>query len=465
MCSMKFYPRQYQREAIQFILQHNACGVLLDIGMGKTVIALTAMQKLLYDYFVSPKILIVTSKVLAENIWIKELKKWDHLCELKYSIIMGKEKERNAAIRKPADIYITNAENISWFIQNDLWIFDTLILDEFYRCKNEKSKYFANLMQLRPRLKRIIGLTAMPIANELPDIWALAFLLDGGERLGRNKAGFCERYFFKEWRMVDKKYQLCKEAKRGAKEAIYDAIKDIFYCREANDLHIPCIYKDFCIEMSPSEYSKYYWLESNMLYPADDKSTDTHSSIEILSKLLQAANGIWTDDVQDKYVFHERKLAALNRIVQSGKGQRILVACWFLKDKECILKQYPEVSVLNSAECVKKWNQGEGNIGIINPASNEAKMQLAKGTDILVWYSLPWSLEIYKKLNARITDDKSNKIVIHIIMMATIEEKLLLLLRKKQMRQDEMLTCLSEMCEEGEADYECCSDNGDDLLG
>lgn len=426
---MEFIPRDYQREAIEFILQHKVCGILLDIRMGKTVIALTAMQKLLHDYFQESQILVITSKVLVQNVWIKELGKWDHLHKLKYSVVMGMEKERYAAINKKVDIYFINMENIGWLLRNNLWEFDTLILDEFYRCKNEKSNYFKDLLVLRSRVKRIIGLSAMPVANGLSDIWALCFLLDGGERLGRSKQGFCERYFFSEWRLVDRKYKLCREAKRGAKEAIYNAIKDIFYCRETDDLSSPCVYRDYCIEMSPSEYSKYFWLENNVLYPVD--SAETCNFLENMSKLLQAANGFWTDNLIGKYIFHERKLAALNQMVRAADGKRFLIAYLFSQDKEQLLKQYPDAVLLDSRIRVEQWNRGEGKIAIIHPASNEAQMQLNEGTDVLIWYSLPWSYEVYKKLNGHILEDKKTKAVVHIIMMGTIEEKLLLLLKKK----------------------------------
>jgi len=430
---MQFIPRDYQQEAIEFIIQHKYCGVLLDVGMGKTVTALTAMYTLLYDYFENLKILVITSKILAENIWIQEFAKWNHLNCMKYSIVMGKEKERHIALRKKADVYITNIEDFNWILKNGLWMFDVLILDEFYRCKNEKSRYFKNIVSIRKQVKRVIGLGNTLMMNELEDIWSLCFLLDGGERLGRNKQGFCDRYFFTEWKLKDTKWSPCREAKRGAEEVIHNEIKDIFYCKAVKEKVSGCVYKNVCVEMSPSEYSKYHWLEQSMNQSSHSETMKRKYSLEIISRLMQAANGIWSDGVQQKYFFHERKLEALNHILGGAESNRILIAYSFLQDKERIVDKYPEAVCIDSVDQVIRWNQGNNRIGIINIMSNAIKLSLEKGTDILVWYSLPWDYEKYGKLNSKIMGRKGKKIIIHLIMLGTIEERMFLLLRKKHM--------------------------------
>ena len=322
--------------------------------------------------------------------------------------------------------------------------FDTLILDDFHRCKNERGNLFEKIVGIRSCVKRVVGL--LTAINETIDIWSFCYILDGGKRLGKSKAGFCERYFFNEWRLIDGNYQLCREEKRGAKEAIYGEIKDIFFQCKTTESANTCIYKDVCIEMSPNEYSKYYWLEHRVKKHRGCKKGKY--SIETISILQQAANGIWIDSDDEKIVYHKRKLSALDLILKNAKGKRVLVSSWFVKDRENILKQYPRTLVIDSVENVNKWNRGEAELGVINPASNEAKLYLGKGTDVLVWYSLPWSYEIYKRMNARVVDHEKKKVIVHIIMMATIEEKMLLLLNNKKLKQEEMTKCLNEISEE-----------------
>lgn len=436
---MEFIPKDYQKEAVEFIITNSSCGIFLEAVMERTAIVLTALRELLYDYFRGNKVLIITSNILAKQVWCNSIKKWDNLEVLKYSHVTGTEKQRVHALKRNADIYLMNIENISWLVQCGLWTFDTLILDELEKYKNEKSSYFQKVLSLRPRLKYLIGVGTMPIDSKLEDLWAECYLLDGGIRLGKSKKGFLERYFFKNWEVVNDRYRLRIEAKNGAKEAMIKAVGDLIYCIDSQKDVSKKSPQDIYIEMSPVEYSKYHWLESKLM----NESVDVREkySFRRMMTLLRVANGIW-DEMNDGKYFHERKLNALDKFIKANGDKNILIACCFIQDREEIRKRYFSALYINSHNSVEQWNQNKYRIGVISPFSKEATEVLALGTDILIWYSLPWSYHAYERLNVNVNNEVKSSQIMRMIMLSTIEERVLLLLNRSSVERKEIMECL-----------------------
>lgn len=444
---MKFVPHDYQTYAIRFIEQNPVAAVLLEMGLGKTTITLTAIQNLMYDSFDVHKVLVIAPLRVAKNTWSAELEKWEHLKHLTYSVVVGTAEERKAALRRRADIYIINRENIQWLVEQGRFDFDMAVIDELSSFKNHQTKRFRALMKVRPRLKRIVGLTGTPSSNGLMDLFAEFRLLDMGERLGRFIGQFRNTYFQPNKRngMIVYSYKPLP----GAEDAIYEKISDITISMRATDhLKMPeLIMSEYTVEMSAYEKEKYMALKKEMILELPDGEVTASNAASLSSKLSQMANGAIYDDNKQSVQIHDRKLDVLEDIIESANGKPILVAYWFKHDlkriKERLYKLHIPFSTMDKSDSIQKWNNGELPVALIHPASAGHGLNLQSGGNYPVWFGLTWSLELYQQTNARLyrQGQKSATVVIqHIITKGTIDERILKALQDK----DEIQTTLLE---------------------
>ena len=399
---MKYCPHDYQAFATNFILDHPVCGLILDMGLGKSVITLTALWDLLLDRFDIGKVLIVAPKRVAEDTWPKELAKWDHLDGLSYSLVMGTEDQRRAALQKRAKLYIINRENVAWLVAKCPWQFDTLVLDELSSFKNSKAQRFRALKQVRPRVKRVIGLTGTPRPNSLLDLWPQMYLLDMGQRLGRFIGGYRERFFVPDKRNREIIYSY--KPREGAEEKIYELISDICISMKAVDhLNMPPIISNTIeVRMSLKEQGLYDEFQRNMVLQLEGEELDALNAAALSSKLTQMANGAVYGEDKRVFAIHDRKLDALEDLIEAANGQPLLVAYWFKHDLERIQKRFPATRVIDKPQDIDDWNAGKIPVALIHPASAGHGLNLQEGGSTVVWFGLTWSLELYQQLNARL---------------------------------------------------------------
>ena len=443
---MKYRPHDYQRYAIEYIKQHPVSAVLLDMGLGKTSICLTALHDLLTDDFESHRVLVIAPLRVARDTWPGEIQKWDHLADLSYSLAIGSEDERLRAFAKKADIYITNRENVQWLIEKSgiPFDFDTVVVDELSSFKNHQAKRFRSLLMVRPRIKRMIGLTGTPSANGLMDLWAEYRLLDMGQRLGRYITRYRLKYFQPDRRNAQVVYSY--RPLPGAEEEIYKAISDITISMRSTDyLQMPDkVMSEYPVYLSESEKEAYDNLKDNLIL--DDKEVTASNAGVLSMKLSQMANGAVYDDDGTSLEIHSRKLDALEDIVEAAAGKPILLAYWFKHDRQRIIQRLKSLNAvfrdLDSSESLKMWNRGELQVGLIHPASAGHGLNLQDGGNTIVWYGLTWSLELYQQTNARLwrQGQRASTVVIqHIITKGTIDERILKVLQNKEQVQDALI--------------------------
>lgn len=437
---MKYYPHDYQAFATNFILDHPVCGLILDMGLGKSVITLTALWDLLLDRFDIGRVLIVAPKRVAEDTWPKELAKWDHLNGLSYSLVMGTEDQRRAALQKRAKLYIVNRENVAWLVAKCPWQFDTLVLDELSSFKNSKAQRFRALKQVRPKVKRVIGLTGTPRPNSLLDLWPQMYLLDMGQRLGRFVGGYRERFFVPDKRNREIIYSY--KPREGAEEKIYELISDICISMKAVDhLNMPPIISNTIeVRMSPKEQGLYDDFQRNMVLQLEGEELDALNAAALSSKLTQMANGAVYGEDKRVFVIHDRKLDALEDLIESANGQPLLVAYWFKHDLERIQKRFPTTRMIDKPQDIDDWNAGKIPVALIHPASAGHGLNLQEGGSTVVWFGLTWSLELYQQLNARLwrQGQKHTVIIQHIVTAGTQDEDIMAALSRKDLGQKTM---------------------------
>lgn len=445
---MKFNPHRYQEHAINFIKSKPVSAILLDMGLGKTVITLTALFDLLFDSFDIHKILIVSPLRVAKDTWPKEIQKWDHLKTLKYSVVVGSEKERMTALYTPADIYIINRENLQWLIDESglPFNYDTVVIDELSSFKNGKAKRFKALLKVRPFVKRIIALTGTPASNGLMDLWAEFKVLDMGKRLGRFISNYRDAYFLPDKRNGQVIFSY--KPLPGAEEKIYKQISDITISMKANEyIKMPDLVSSECrVYLSEKEQEKYDELKAELVLNLPDGEITVANAATLCGKLSQMANGaIYSDDTKTISI-HDRKLDALEDIIEAANGKSILVAYWFKHDFERIKKRLDELKVvyekLDTEESIDNWNAGKVSVGLIHPASAGHGLNLQEGGSTLVWFGLTWSLELYQQTNARLYRQGQNSktvIIQHIITAGTIDEQILKALTNKDKTQSALI--------------------------
>lgn len=435
---MKYNAHDYQKFASDFILSHPACCLMLDMGLGKTVITLTALWDLLLDQFEVGRVLIIAPKRVAATTWPQEIGKWEHLKGITYAVVMGSEKERRAALMKPALVYIINRENVAWLVENGYFHFDMVIVDELSSFKSYQSKRFKALRKVRGQVKRIVGLTGTP--GNLMDLWAEIGLIDKGERLGRFITRYREAFF-----VPDKRNQMVifsYRPKEGAEEEIYERISDICVSMKAKDyLQMPdLVVSDVEVGMSELERKKYEQLKSDLVLPMDDGDIDAASAVGLSNKLLQMANGACYDENGKVRIIHDRKLDALEDLIEAANGKPVLIAYWFKHDRDRLIERFG-AEAIDKAEDIEKWNRGEIPVAIIHPASAGHGLNLQSGGNYLVWFGLTWSLELYQQCCARLYRQGQKQVVTiqHIVTKGTIDEDVLKALQKKDCTQEAIM--------------------------
>ena len=443
---MKYNPHDYQRYAAEFIITHPISALLLDMGLGKTSITLTAINDLLFDSFEVHKVLVVAPLRVARDTWSAEIEKWEHLKNLRYSVVIGTAQERISALSTPADIYIINRENIQWLVEESglPFDFDMAVIDELSSFKNHQSKRFRAFMKSRPKLKRIVGLTGTPAGNGLMDLFAEFKLLDMGERLGRLIGQYRNTYFQPDKRngMVIYSYKPLPNAERQ----IYDKISDITISMKAADhLKMPeLISAEYMVQLSENEKEKYDRLKKDLIFSTEDNEVTAANAASLSNKLSQMANGaVYSDDGETVHI-HDRKLDALEDIIESMNGRPLLVAYWFKHDLERIKKRF-EIREIKSSEDISDWNSGKIPVALIHPASAGHGLNLQSGGSTLVWFGLTWSLELYQQTNARLwrQGQTADTVVIqHIIAKSTIDEQIMKALKTKDITQAALITAV-----------------------
>lgn len=451
---MKFIPWNYQQYSINHIIDHKASGLFLDMGMGKTVSTLTAIDNLIFLGEVS-RVLVIAPLRVAEDTWSTEVEKWDHLKHLKISKILGTKKQRKEALFKDADIYVTNRENIDWLVTEryDSWIWDMVIIDELSSFKSSKAKRFRALKKVRPYFKRIVGLTGTPAPNSLIDLWPQIYLLDGGLRLGKTITGFKDRYFSPGRRNGYVVYNW--ELKEGAEEAIQNKISDICISMKADDyLDLPeRINNKVEISLSKKSLEIYKKLEKDLIIELGEEDITAANAAVLTNKLLQMANGAIYSESKEIVNIHDEKLGKLEEIIDTSNGKSVLVFYNFKHDynriSEMLTKKKITYQTLNDSEDIKKWNEGEIQVALLHPASAGHGLNLQYGGNIIVWFGLTWSLELYQQANARLHRQGQKEIVIihHLISKGTVDEDVMNALANKEVNQNMLLEAVKARLE------------------
>lgn len=439
---MQYNPHEYQKYATNFILEHPVAAVLLEMGLGKSVITLTAIYELMLNRFEVEKVLVIAPLRVARDTWPAEIEKWEHLKGLTYSVAIGTEAERLAALKRPAHLYLINRENVDWLITKSSLAFDydMVVIDELSSFKSYAAKRFKSLLKVRPRVKRMVGLTGTPSGNGLMDLWAEFRVLDMGQRLGRYITHYRNNFF-----VPDKRNQqmiFSYKPKPGAEEAIYKLISDITISMKSADfLKMPeCVINEVPVALSEKEWSVYHDLREDMVVALKDEEIDAVNAAALSGKLLQMANGAVYNEEKEVIRIHDRKLDALEDLIEGANGKPVLVAYWYNHDLQRI-KQRFSVREIKTSQDIKDWNNGEIPVAVIHPASAGQGLNIQFGGSTIIWFGLTWSLELYQQTNARLWRQGQNDTVVihHIIAKDTIDEDVMAALRKKEKIQSALI--------------------------
>ena len=448
---MKYMPHEYQVYATEYILNHPIAAVLLDMGLGKSVITLTAIFDLTLDSFLVRKVLVIAPLRVARDTWPAEIEKWDHLKGLKYTVAVGSEVQRKTALMKRAQVYIINRENVEWLISRSgiPFDFDMVVIDELSSFKSHQAKRFKSLMKVRPKVNRIVGLTGTPSSNGLMDLWAQYRLLDMGQRLGRFIGRYREDYF-----VPDKRNQqviFSYKPKPGAEEAIYRLISDITISMKGTDyLKLPeLVINEVDVKLSEKEMKTLDTMKRDLITTVKGEEITAANAAALSGKLLQMANGAVYDDQGTVLHIHDRKLDALEDLIEAANGKPVLIAYWFKHDLSRIQKRF-EVEVLSTSDSIKRWNDGEIPIAVIHPASAGHGLNLQAGGSTLVWFGLTWSLELYQQTNARLwrQGQKETVVIHHLISKGTIDERVMKALNDKNNTQSALIDAVKATLKE-----------------
>ena len=442
---MKYNPHEYQKYATEFILNHPVAAVLLEMGLGKSVITLTAIYELMLNRFEVGKVLVIAPLRVARDTWPAEIEKWDHLKGLTYSVVIGTESDRKAALRQKANLYLINRENVDWLITKSGYSFDydMVVIDELSSFKSASAKRFKSLLKVRPKIKRIVGLTGTPSSNGLMDLWAEFRLLDMGERLGRFITHYRNNFFVPDKR--NQQMVFSYKPRAGAEDAIYRLISDITISMKSADyLKMPkCLYNEVEVKLSDKECAVYDELRHEMVVTLGDEEIDASNAAALSGKLLQMANGAIYNDDREVFHIHDRKLDALEDLIEGANGKPVLVAYWFNHDLDRIKKRF-KVREIKTSKDIRDWNNGDIPIAVIHPASAGHGLNLQSGGSTLVWFGLTWSLELYQQTNARLwrQGQKETVVIHHIITKDTVDEDVMKALRLKEKTQDDLINAV-----------------------
>lgn len=446
---MIFKPHDYQERAIRRVVEEKHLGLFLDMGLGKTVITLTAINELIYDRFEVSRVLVIAPKRVAEDTWTREHKKWDHLKELKIAKVLGTASQRTGALNSDADIYVIGRDNVVWlvnyYLKKKQWPFDMVVIDELSSFKNPQAKRFRALRKTLGVTDRVVGLTGTPSPNGLMDLWAQLYLLDRGERLGKTIGYYRETYFTAGARNGYVVYRW--EPKRGAKELIEKKISDICVSMSASDyLKLPKRIDNIIpVKLTDREMALYKQMEEEQLLQIEESDIVALNPAAVMTKLLQIANGSVYNTDGEVVDIHNAKLEALLEILDTSDSP-VLVFYSFRHDLEKIMRAVPGARMLESTKDIQDWNDGRVQLLLAHPASVGYGLNLQDGGHTIVWYGLTWSLELYQQANARIYRQGQEKPVIihHLITEGTVDEQAMNALQRKDTSQAALLEALKE---------------------
>lgn len=450
---MKYQPHDYQAYATRFILEHPTAAVFLQMGLGKSVITLTAIHDLVFNLFEVRHVLVIAPLRVARDTWPSEIRKWDHLKGLTFSVAVGDERTRRAALSKDAHVYIINRENIQWLVEDSgiPFDYDMIVIDELSSFKSWQAKRFRSLLKVRPRVSRIVGLTGTPSSNGLMDLFAEFRVLDMGQRLGR----FITRYretFFRPDRTNGMQVYSWKPLP-GAEEEIYRRIGDITISMKSIDfLKMPeCLMNRVPVLMDDAERACYDAMKQDLVIHLRGQQIDAKNAASLSGKLCQMADGAVYTEEGETVRLHDRKLDALEDLIEAANGQPLLIAYWFKHDLLRIRERFPEAKELKSSKDISDWNDGRIPVALIHPASAGHGLNLQEGGNTLVWFGLTWSLELYQQTNARLwrQGQRSGTVVIHhIITRGTIDEQIMKALESKDKTQAALIDAVKAQLED-----------------
>ena len=446
---------EYQQYCVSFVKDHPESLLILQMGLGKTIASLTSILDLMFDSFEVGKVLVIAPLRVAKTVWPAERDAWEHTRFLRMSVVTGTALQRVAAMRTPADVYVVNRENTKWLVDflekhHIPWPFDMVVIDELSSFKNHNSQRWKALRKVRPKIKRMVGLTGTPASNGLMDLWAEVFLIDNGKRLGRFIGRYREAYFkpagMNPYTGVVWGYQPLP----GAEEAIYSRISDIAVSMKTLDYldmpeYVPVTH---AVEMAPSERGLYDEMKKELLVEVDGESIDAANAAVLSGKLLQMANGALYSADREVCEIHKQKLLMLEDLIEQANGQNVLVAYWYQHDHDRIMEHLTAVGYkprdIRSEADIADWNAGRIQVGLISPASAGHGLNIQKGGHILIWFSMIWSLEMYQQTNARLWRQGQKEVVTihHIVCRGTVDEDVLKALEHKDTTQQNLIAAV-----------------------
>lgn len=447
---MIYEPYPYQQYCAARIVADAAVGLFLDMGLGKTVITLDAINTLRYDRWAVQRVLIIAPKKVAEGTWTKEAQKWEHLRHLRISAVLGSQQKRLRALATPADIYVINRDNVAWLVDyfKNAWPFDMVVLDESSSFKNSQSKRFKALKLVRSRINRLVELTGTPASNGLIDLWAQIYLLDGGARLGRTLGQYRERFFDPDKRSRTQIFSYTP--KDGSMEYIQQAIGDICVSMKAEDyLNLPDrMFDDVPVVLDDKARKAYRQLERDLLLELDEGQITAASAGVLTGKLLQLCNGAVYGSEKRPLAIHNCKVEAFLEVLEQLNGQHCLVFYNFQHDRDRLLAALEplglRVRVYQSAADEDAWNAGEVDVLLAHPASCAYGLNLQNGGHHIVWFGLTWSLEQYEQANKRLhrQGQRHPVIVHHLVVQGGMDEDVIESLRAKGDTQEALMDAL-----------------------
>lgn len=458
---MHYQPHNYQHQATSFIETHPQAAILLGMGLGKTVITLTAIWNLLLDSFLIRRVLIIAPLRVARDTWPTEAQKWDHLAGLTIAIAVGTKQDRLDALARNAMVTVINRENVPWLVKQlgSAWPFDMVVIDELSSFKNHRAQRFKALTTVRPKINRIVGLTGTPAANGLMDLWAQFRLLDEGQRLGRFISHYRNRWFVPDKRNDMQVFTY--KPRPGAEDEIYAAIGDITLSMRTTDhLQLPELtVTTQSVTLDGRERAVYERLRDDMVLDLNGQIVDAANAAALSGKLLQLASGAIYDEHGNVIEVHDRKLDALEDLIEAANGQPLLVAYWFKHDAACIRQRFPEARELKTSSDIEAWNARQIPLALIHPASAGHGLNLQAGGNLLVWFSLTWSLELYQQTNARLyRQGQSEPVTItHLATTGTLDDAVLTALESKNLTQAALIDAVTTELQPAKEHTECMS--------
>lgn len=448
---------EYQNYCVQFLEEHPQAILILEMGLGKSIISLTAVLDLMFDSFQVHKTLVIAPLRVARDVWPAEcLENWEHTQFLKMSVIVGNVKTRTAALEVDADIYVINRENVRWAVEyfekkHEPWPFDCCVIDELSSMKNYKSQRFKYLKKVRPFIKRIVGLTGTPASNGLIDLWGEVAIIDQGQRLGRFIGRYREAFFKPGSQNPYNGIIYSYVPLPGAEQAIYEKLSDITVSMKAKE-YLPdmpeCVIVNHFVEMDSSEKKLYEQLKKDLVLTLHGESIDAANAAVLSGRLLEMANGAVYNENHEVVEVHQRKLEMLSDLIEEAVGQNVLIAYWYQHDRTRIIKYLSEQGYamrdLKSSEDIADWNAGKIQIALISPASAGHGLNLQQGGHILIWFSEIWSLEMYQQTNARLWRQGQKDVVTihHIICKNTVDEVVMKALASKNTTQENLIAAV-----------------------